>query len=327
MSIPYLRIRSLSFIPQLVAFVGFSAFRGTMDLKSCVRISVVSSALNLILNPLLVHVFQFGIAGSGIAALTCDWITALSYVTLMAERKLLLWRKLLEPPSWKQVLPLLKGSALLLRSISMIITQLMVARKIQSLDDSGVAPAAFALAMQTFQMGGVILFALGTATQTLYPNAIASCPLHDKQEYTRSLIRRLMRRGFGIGTVVSLVQMLFAPGLLRSSPLIQVREAALFPIVVVIAFQGINGLVSVGEGIIIGDGKFTRASMNLAVATLGYIACLQLSPRSMGINGVFLSLVLFMVLRLIGVLVYLPSAINGGYDDDTDEKELDSSPA
>jgi Na+-driven multidrug efflux pump len=280
-----------------------------MDLKSCVSISVVSSVLNMILDPLMIHVFRFGVVGSGIAALLCDWITALSYVRLMAERRLLVWRKLLKLPSWNQVLPLLKGSTLLLRSISMITTQLMVARKIQSLDDSGVAPSAFALAMQTFQMGGVILFALGTATQTLYPNAVASYPGNDRQEYTRSLIRRLIKWGSGLGMGVSMVQLVFAPGILRSSPLGQVRQAALFPMFIVIAFQGINGLVSVGEGIIIGDGKFTRASINLVVASLGYMACLHLSPRRMGINGVFLSLAFFMTLRLFGVMLYLPTAI------------------
>jgi Na+-driven multidrug efflux pump len=290
----------------LVAFVGFSAFRGTMDLNSGVRISVVVSVLNMIINPLLIHVFRFGVAGSGIAALICDWIAALSYVRLMAGRRLLIGRKLLELPSWKQAAPLLKGSSLLLRSISLITTQLMLARKIQSLDESGVAPAAFALAMQSFQMGGVFLFALGTATQTLYPNAVAQYPSDDQPEYKRRLIQRLMRRGFELGLGVSLAQLLFAPGILRSSPLQAVRQAALFPIGVVIAFQGINGLVSVGEGIIIGDGNFTRASINLLVASLGYMACLHFSPRDVGINGVFLSLGLFMTLRLLGVLVYLP---------------------
>jgi Na+-driven multidrug efflux pump len=201
----------------------------------------------------------------------------------------------------------------------MITTQLMVARKIQSLDDSGVGPAAFALAMQTFTMGGVILFALGTATQTLYPNAIASYQGNDRQEYKSSLIQRLMKWGAGLGMGVSLVQLLFAPGILRSTPLEEVRKAALFPIFVVIAFQGINGLVSVGEGIIIGDGKFARASINLVVASLGYMACLQLAPRGMGINGVFISLVFFMMLRLLGVIMYLPSAINSGDDDLTNE--------
>lgn len=295
--------------------MGFSAFRGTMDLKSCVSISVISSVLNMILAPLLIHVFRFGVAGSGLAALTCDWITAFSYVRLMADRRLLVWRKLLNLPSWKQVLPLLKGSTLLLRSISMIMTQLMVARKIQSLDDSGVAPAAFALAMQTFQMGGVILFALGTATQTLYPNAVASYQGEDRQEYRRNLIHRLMKWGFGLGMGVSVVQLLFAPGILRSTPLAQVRKAALFPMGIVIAFQGINGLVSVGEGIVIGDGKFTRASINLVVASLGYMACLQLAPRGIGINGVFLSLVFFMMLRFLGVIIHLPSAMYSGDDD------------
>jgi hypothetical protein len=106
-----------------------------------------------------------------------------------------------------------------------------------------------------------------------------------------------------------LLQCLLAPAILRSTPLKAVRQAAIFPIMVVIAFQGINGLANVGEGIIIGSGKFTLASAILVIASMGYMGLVQLSPTRMGINGVFLCMAAYNILRLGGVWAFLPSVV------------------
>jgi hypothetical protein len=185
----------------------------------------------------------------------------------------------------------------------------MVARKVQSLDSEGVAPAAFALAMQTFFMGSVVIYAMGMATQTLYPTAVANSPNQYRTEFRRVLVQRLLNRGFGLGVFVSLAQCILAPGILRSTPLKEVRQAAIFPIMVVIAFQGINGLANVGEGIIIGSGKFALASAILVTASMGYMGLVQLSPQKMGINGIFLCMAAYNILRLFGVLAFLPTAM------------------
>ena len=262
------------------------------------------------LTPLLIHVFRFGILGSAISALLCDSFTALSYMKLMKNKGFFVRQKLLKFPSWNDVSPLVKGSALQARSFAMHFTNLIVARKIQSLDDSGVAPAAFSLAMQTFFMGGVTIFAMGMSTQTLYPNAVAKCDEDEREGYIKILIKRLLARGFGIGTTISCIQALLIPFILRTTPLVEVRQAAIFPVMAVIAFQGINGIVSVGEGIMVGDGKFASASIVLVVASIGYMCCLQLFPQSWGLNGVFISLGIFTLLRLAGFAVFLPSLMN-----------------
>mmetsp|Transcript_44084 Transcript_44084/g.49771 ORF Transcript_44084/g.49771 Transcript_44084/m.49771 type:complete len:582 (+) Transcript_44084:187-1932(+) len=308
LSTKYLRIHSLSLIPQMLSYVCFSIFRGMMDYKPCLKISFISNIMNIVSTPLLIHVFKFGVVGSAISALFCDSFTAICYIKLMIDKKILIWEKVLNIPTWKEVSPLVKGSALQARSIAMHFTNLMVARKIQTLDDSGVAPAAFALAMQTFFTGGVVIFALGMATQTLYPNAVAKCEDDERRIYSKILIKRLLGRGFFLGSTISVIQMLFIPFILRATPNVEVRQAALFPIVAVIVYQGINGVVCVGEGIIVGDGKFATASIISIIASLGYMGCLQIP--NLGINGVFLSLGVFTVLRLAGFFAFSPSLVN-----------------
>jgi hypothetical protein len=96
---------------------------------------------------------------------------------------------------------------------------------------------------------------------------------------------------------------------LRSTPLETVRQAAIVPIMVVISFQGINGLANVGEGIIIGSGKFALASAILVTASLGYMGMVRLSPQKMGINGVFLCMAAYNLLRLVGILTFLPRVV------------------
>lgn len=264
----------------------------------------------MILTPFLIYVFRFGILGSAISILLCDSLAASMYVKLMADKGYLSRKRLFRLPSWHEALPMLKGSSLQARSFAMQFTNLMVARKIQSLDDTGVAPAAFSLAMQTFFMGGVVIWALGMSTQTLYPNAVARCNPEERETYVKVIVKRLLKRGFGVGAAITCFQALFVPFILRATPLAEVRKAALVPILIVIASQGMQGIVSVGEGIMVGDGKFSFASIILVVASAGYLGCLHLFPKSWGINGVFVSLGVFSLLRITGFAVFLPSVIN-----------------
>ena len=252
--------------------------------------------------------FKFGVVGSAISALFCDSLTAVIYMRLMIKKKIFVWQKAIQIPTWDEISPLVKGSTLQARSFAMHFTNLMVARKIQGLDDTGVAPAAFALAMQTFFTGGVIIFALGMATQTLYPTAVAKCSDDERGVYVKTLIKRLLGRGFYLGTTITVIQALLIPFILRTTPLAEVRQAALFPIIAVLAYQGINGIVCVGEGIMVGDGRFASASIILIIASLGYMGCLQVP--NLGINGVFLSLGVFTVLRLAGFFAFSPSLVN-----------------
>jgi MATE family multidrug resistance protein len=309
---PYLRIRSLSFLPMLTSFVGFSAFRGTLDVKTSVMIAYSCNMLTVLLDPLLIHGLGFGVKGAALATFSAEIVSAITYLVLMRKRDLIRWSKILKLPSFTSLIPLLKGGmALQLRSFALNITFLMVARVIQSMDDTGVAAAANAMATQTFQLGGIVLGALSMVAQTVVPNAMVE-RYDDEQgkmvggvNYARTTVNRLMIWGLCIGVGVGALQLLLLPTIMKSSPLQEVRDAARVPALIASWFQGINGLVFVGEGVMMGTGSFMQLGLNTAVGTLGYLASLKIFPQRFGLTGVWIGLVAFTLIRLIGVFIHL----------------------
>lgn len=312
MAVPYLRTRAFSFMPMLVAFVGFSTFRGMMDVTTSVKIALISNMVTIVLDPLLIHVLGMGVHGSAIASVAGDTVNAMIYIKLLIGRGLIMWKKLLRLPSWRTLAPLVKGGiALQIRSFALNLTQLMVARVIQSIDDTGVAPAAHALAMQTFMFGGVFLGALGMATQTMVPNAMArgrdtgDGNMAEGVTYAEALVKRLFNWGIGLGFAIGLIELLFLPIILKSSPLPEVRAAARTPALISISFQWINGVIQVGEGVMMGSGNFEWLAINAVVAVLGYLGALRVFPKMFGLTGVWMSLATFSLMRSAGVWAYL----------------------
>ena len=50
---PYLSIRALTFIPAILSTVGFACFRGSMDVVTPLKISLLANMVNVVLDPLL----------------------------------------------------------------------------------------------------------------------------------------------------------------------------------------------------------------------------------------------------------------------------------
>lgn len=312
-ALPYLQLRAFSFLPMMISFVGFSAFRGTMDISTAVKITMGTTLLSATLDPLLIHVFRFGVRGAAISTLCAEYTSAFIYLKLLLKKNLIRFDKLTKLPPWHTVAPLIKGSvALQIRSFAMNLTQLMVARVIQSIDNEGVAPAAHALALQTFQLGGILFGALGMATQTLVPSALAErstkgdgSAKHATTTPLNTLVGRLLFWGFSLGLLVSCVQLFFLPNILSSSPLDEVRTAARLPALISISFQSINAVVSIGEGTMMGCGSFAWMTVNIITASLAYLATLQVFPQRYGLSGVWFSLATFTLVRLVGSLAFM----------------------
>ncbi|KAL3943833.1 MAG: hypothetical protein SGBAC_002084 [Bacillariaceae sp.] len=272
-----------------------------MNVQTSVKVTLAANFVTMLLEPTLLYVLKTGIRGAAFATLCGEVVSASVYLKLLTNRRFLEWKNVFRIPSWTSVAPLVKGGiSLQLRSFCMNLTFLMVARVIQSLDDTGVSASAHALAAQTFQLGGIVLGALGMASQTMVPKALASSTYEAKQ-----LIRRLLMWGSSLGFVIGMVQLALLPAILKSSPVAEVREAARAPALIAIAFQGVNGIVSVGEGIMMGSGHFTWLSINIVLAALGYLATLRIFPKLLGLTGVWICLSCFTSIRLIGVLVHL----------------------
>ena len=300
---PYLLIRSFAFLPSLVSLVGFSAFRGILDTQTPVKISAAANVFNCILDPILIFGLAMGVPGAAAATLAAEVISAVTYMVLLKRRDLIKWAKIIQPPSWNSLEPLLKGGAALqLRNLSLNLTFLAVARVTQSIDTSGVAAAAHAMAIQTFQIGGIVLLALSTVAQTVVPTAMVAGPKRKGNkwgkrtgnstknvgglDYARATVNRLMSWGFVLGCGLGAIQLLLLPAIRRATPIQEVRDAATMPAIIASVLQIINGLVFIGEGVMIGTGSFLQLSLSTVVATAGCLWALWFFPPKIGLTGV-----------------------------------------
>eukprot|EP00536_Pseudo-nitzschia_multiseries_P001265 jgi/Psemu1/317538/estExt_fgenesh1_pm.C_150030 len=308
---PYLMIRAFAFLPSLISLVGFSAFRGILDTKTPVKISAFANIFNAVLDPLLIFTLAMGVPGAALATLAAEVISALIYLGLLRKKKLITLGKLFRPPSWASLKPLLKGGAALqLRNLSLNLTFLAAARVTQSIDQSGVAAAAHAMATQTFQIGGIVLLALSTVAQIMVPNAMverfdeASNATVGGLKYAKATSNRLMSWGFVLGCALGSLQILLLPAMFKATPLQGVRDAAKLPAVIASVLQIINGLVFIGEGIMIGTGSFLQLSLSTVAATTGCLWALRIFPPKFGLTGVWLAYGVFNLIRLAGVWIH-----------------------
>ncbi|KAL7555115.1 hypothetical protein ACHAWF_018721 [Thalassiosira exigua] len=305
---PYLFIRSFAFLPSLISLIGFSAFRGTLDTSTPLKISATSNIFNAILDPILMFTLSMGVTGAALATLGAELISAITFTAFMFRRKMIRWSKLLRFPTWSKLKPLLEGGAALqLRNVALNLTFLAVARVTQSLDDTGVAAAAHALAIQTFQIGGVVLLALSVVAQTVVPNELiekvdaSTGKRHGGKQAAKNVVNRLMSWGFVLGIGLGSLQLLLLPMLQKSSPLEDVRKAAVVPSILASVYQIMNGLVFIGEGVMVGCGNFLQLSISTVVATIAALIALNTLPALFGLTGVWMSFGVFNICRLAGV--------------------------
>eukprot|EP01083_Nonionella_stella_P214118 771721_1 len=111
-----------------------------------------------------------GVTGAALATLGAEVSSAVLFMYLLFKKNLIVAKKLFRMPKLEKLLPLLQGGAALqLRNFALNLTFLAVTRVTQSIDDTGVAAAAHAMAIQTFQIGGIVLLALSTVAQFVVP--------------------------------------------------------------------------------------------------------------------------------------------------------------
>jgi len=282
-----------------------------MDTVTPLKISLFANLMNAVLDPILIFKFNMGVTGAALATLAAELTSAIIFVRMMWKRKLIKTAKLFRLPDMEKLKPLLQGGAALqLRNFALNLTFLAVTRVTQSIDETGVSAAAHAMAIQTFQIGGIVLLALSVVAQALVPSEMVEKVNKETGERTggplaaRAVVNRLMTWGFILGTVLGSLQIAVLPGLLKATPIEEVRKAARIPALLGSVYQCFNGLVFIGEGVMVGCGSYMQLSISTVIATLGTLLALREWPKRFGLTGVWMSFGVFNILRLVGVIVH-----------------------
>lgn len=161
-----------------------------------------------------------------------------------------------------------------------------------------------------FQLGGIVLLALSTVSQTVVPNDMVE--RFDEtlkrriggKQYAKWTVNRLMTWGLLLGILLGSLQLILLPAIQQSTPLQSVRDAARTPAVLASVYQIINGMVFIGEGVMVGSGSFLQLSLSTVIATAGCLWALRAFPPIFGLTGVWMGFGVFNTLRLLGVLLH-----------------------
>ena len=317
----YLRIRALSLLPALWASVGFAALRGAQDTKTPLKIAAASNLLNAALDPLLIFgglgVRALGVAGAAAATALAEIASGAAYLAILSRRNLMPLRSALaRAPSLAQLWPLLSaGGALQFRNLCLNLAFLFATRTAQLADSTGVQAAAYGITMQFWGLGGVLLSALQASAATLMPaeRARAAADGRGERAAARETADRLIGWGVVFGLALAALQVAALPLLALFSTVPAVREAAVAPAAVASVMQVINGVVFVGEGIMIGSRSYATLAMQTALGAVAMVCGLCLSATlGGGVIGIWLAILVFNVVQLAGVVafVYFAAPLN-----------------
>ena len=258
------------------------------------------NAVNLVLDPLFIFGFGWGLRGAALATLGAQWVGALWFVLLLLRTRR---RELgIEPrvPRLSEIRPFLRvGGELALRTLALIGTLTLataVATRVGTLQ-----VAAHQVATQIWLLLAMIVDSLAVAGQAM----VAGYRGAGDFALARRASNRLLGWGLLSGITLSAAFFLLAPVLPRlftDDPAVLAAVAGIFPFVV--AMQPLNAVVFVWDGVFMGAERFRflAAQMALSAACAAVILLLVL-PLGWGLTGVWWGIVALMVMRALTLAI------------------------
>jgi putative MATE family efflux protein len=291
----WLRIAGLGAPLLLISLAGNGWLRGVQDLRRPVRFVLAGSLVSLVLCPLLVHTAGIGLAGSAIANVVGQALTAALFVRALV-REGAPWR----PRPAALGTQLMIGRDLLLRAAVLQLSFLVAAGVAARAGTASLG--AHQIALQLFFFLALVLDAYAIAAQTLVGHALGG----DRRDEARATARRVALWGLGTGLLVAGLLLALRPLLL---PLFTgdaaVREQAEIAWWFLAGMQPLAGVVFALDGVLMGAGDvgYLR-TITIGSAVVGFLPLsLMAGPLDWGLAGVWTGLTLFIGLRLVAVLV------------------------
>lgn len=294
----YLRIRALAGPAVLLVTAAHGAFRGYQDLRTPLLVTLGINLINLVLDPIFIFGFGWGIAGAAWATVIAQWAGALAflYLLLRARREELGIR--IYVPGLREMTPFLRvGGHLLIRTgalVGVMTLSTAVAARV------GVgAVAAHHVALQIWGFLALVVDALAISAQTLIARHLGAGDLAT----TRAIGGRHLFWGLVTGLVLALIFGLlrpYLPGLFTDDPQTIALVEGIF--IFVILLQPLNGLVFVWDGIYMGKESFAylAGAMILSAAVAAGILLLT-EPMGWGLSGIWWGLTALMAVRALSL--------------------------
>ncbi len=296
----YFRIRMLALTPMLLVLVGHGLFRGLLDTRTPLLITVAVNLVNGVLSYVLIYPVGLGVRGAAIGTVAAQSVACVLFVWLGYRRLLPLaagvgWRPQREP--MRRLLALSRD--LLIRTFSIhgvfVLSAAVAARM------GTAVMAGHQVAVELWMFLVLVLDSIAIAGQALTGRYLG---MGDRAG-ARAVGVRMIRWGVGFGAVLAVSFWLLRevlPRIFTTDPVVIAAVVSVFPLVA--AFQPVNGYVFVLDGILIGasDARFLAVAMFASALAAAPLIALSLR-LDWGIRGIWAALGVFMVVRavLVGV--------------------------
>jgi MATE family multidrug resistance protein len=283
-ALAYLRIRALAGPALLLITASHGAFRGYQDTRTPMLVTIGFNVINAGLDPLLIFVAGWGVAGAAAATAVAQWIGALVFLGLLLGTRREELGVVLEWPRLRSLVPFLKvGRDLLVRTGSLVGTMTLATAVAARVGVTAVA--AHQVAHQLWLFLALVVDALAVAAQALVSKHLGA----DDPDTARAVSDRLLQWGLLVGVGLGAGFFLLRPVLPHFFTDDPDTVAALLEVYLFVALlQPLNGLVFVGDGIYMGAEEFPYlAKAMVATAALAAAVLLLVLPMDWGLVGVW----------------------------------------
>ncbi|SDM92508.1 MATE family efflux transporter [Allokutzneria albata] len=294
-AVGWLRIALLGAPLVLITMAGNGWMRGVQDTARPLRYVLAGNGISAVLCPVLVYWADWGLAGSAVANVVAQVISAALFV-----RALVVQRVPLRPIPRLMRAQLGLGRDLILRSLAF--QACFVSAAAVAARTSAEAAAAHQVVLQLWTFLSLVLDSLAIAAQSLVGAALGS----SDSPRAKALARQITIYGLWFGVALGVVFAALAtvlPPVFSPDPavLAQIPHAWWF----FVALQPIAGVVFALDGVLLGagDAAYLRTA-TITSAVLGFLPLVWLSlATGWGLAGVWTALSAFMLIRLAAVLL------------------------
>ncbi|MBH03876.1 MAG: MATE family efflux transporter [Xanthomonadales bacterium] len=293
-SAEWLRIALLGAPAILITLAGNGWMRGVQDTVRPLRYVLIANVISAVLCPVLVYPVGLGLAGSAIANVVAQYLSAAMFVAAIARE-----RAFRRPSPAIMRAQMVLGRDLILRSASFQICFLSAAAV--AARSSAAAVGAHQIVYQLWAFLSLVMDSLAIAAQALIGAELGAHRARAAMAAAWQITRYSLALGCVLGLSFALGYFVL-PGLFTSDEAVLARipEAWWFFVVQ----QPIAGIVFALDGVLLGAGdtRFLRTT-TLAAALGGFFPLIWASWWfGWGLTGIWFGLTVFLVARLVATV-------------------------
>ncbi|KAL3380755.1 hypothetical protein AABB24_001082 [Solanum stoloniferum] len=285
----YLTLRAIGAPAVLLSLAMQGVFRGFKDTRTPLFATVAGDLTNIILDPIFIFVFRWGVSGAAIAHVLSQYLISIILLfKLMTEVDLL-------PPSAKdlQFSKFLKnGFWLLARVIAVTFCVTLAASLAARLGTTQMA--AFQVCLQIWLTSSLLADGLAVAGQAILATSFAEKDFQKAKAAGVRVLQMGLVLGFGLAIVVA-IGLYFGSGVFSKDK--NVIRFIIIAIPFVAGTQPINSVAFVLDGVNFGANDFAYSAYSMVLVGALTITCEFVLSKTNGYIGIWIALAIFMVLR------------------------------